>query len=92
MAKPIPQERKDEFLAFCRERYEDEDILGAFSLECLDFIRDEDEEGNELWEFHAANYQPETSHDIYELFESVQPEFVIETHGHDDFYVTKPDE
>ena len=86
MAKPIPDEIKQQFLAFCRERYEDG---GEFSTFCFEPLSGEDEDGDPLWEFHAANYAPD-SHDIYELFESVQPEFVIEEHGHDDFVITKP--
>jgi hypothetical protein len=87
MAKPISDEIKKEFLEFCRERYAEG--INSFSTICFEPFNAENN-GDPVWEFHAANYNPEETHDICELFASVQPEFEIETHGYDHFVIVKP--
>jgi hypothetical protein len=79
MGLPITKEQTDAFRAECAEALRDGDGYGPFNEERPD--------GTPLWEFHAANYNPESSHDIYELFQSVNDEYVIEEHGYGKFYV-----
>lgn len=86
MAKPITAKMKAAFLKFCKEQIRT--CQGSFSIGDFEPFAATDKEGEPLWEFHAENYTPNT-YDIYELFESVEPKFEIETHGHDDFVVSK---
>lgn len=86
MGKPITDDQKLEFLRFCEEIQDEENNSGYFCLCHHDEFERTRENGEPLWEFHAANHKPEHSHDIYELFESVSDRFVIEQHGYDDFY------
>ena len=84
MAKPITQQQIDDFRAFCKETLAEDDS-GYFSH--YDEFDKETEDGDPLWEFHATNYDPPETHDIFELFTSVDDEFQIEQHGYDEFYV-----
>ncbi|MBW2672176.1 MAG: hypothetical protein JRD89_02010 [Deltaproteobacteria bacterium] len=85
MGKPITNEQKQAFREFCREQ-QDEEQHGYFCLCHFDEFDRTLDDGEPLWEFHAANHQPDDTHDILELFGSVDDEFVIEQHGYDEFY------
>lgn len=85
MAKAIPWTIVDKFRQFCRKTLADDDG-GYFTLEDFDEFSQQDEQGRALWEFHAANYDPPESYDIYALFASVT-EYEIEVHGHDEFWI-----
>lgn len=86
MAKPITQQQIDDFRAFCKKTLADDDS-GYFTIGDFEEFEEETEDGEPLWEFHAANYDPPETHDILELFTSVSDEFQIEQHGYDEFYV-----
>jgi hypothetical protein len=102
MGKTISDETKEEFREFCRKRVADAqeeaqeeglseaDVAaegGVFGTDDFAPFTETDEDEEPLWEFHASNYNPDTTHDIYELFESVNDEFLIEQHGYDDFVI-----
>ena len=90
MAKPITQEQKDEFRAFCEEAVtESEHGCGYFSLCAVPLFDEETEDGTNLWECHAQNYDPDNTHDIFELFGEVADEFRIERDGYEDFFVSR---
>ena len=72
MSKPIPTETREAFTEFLNEQ-EDEFF-------CWGDVEDALELESEEWEFHAANHDPDTTHDIYELFDGR-----VEQHGCDDF-------
>jgi hypothetical protein len=86
MGKPITQAQKNEFRRFCRDLQQGEDNSGYFTIEDYEPFQADERRNGPLWEFHASNYNPSTSHDIFELFESVKDEFTIEQHQYDEFY------
>lgn len=90
MAKPITDEQREEFRTFCAECVdEDEDGCGYFSLCGVPLFEETLDDGTNLWECHAQNYDPDETHDILELFGMMADEFLIEQDGYEDFYVSR---
>jgi hypothetical protein len=84
MSKPITDNQKADFLAFCKQQTDERFCLCHFEA-----FEETDEDEEPLWEL--GDWGDDT-YDVYELFASVQPEFSIEQQGHDTFYVCKPGE
>ena len=89
MPKTISDKTKKAFLEFCRERLL---IGGGFTTSEFAPFNKTKRDGEPAWEFHAANYTPD-SFDIYELLASVSEltggKLVVEVHGYDEFYVVE---
>ena len=82
MSKPISERDKQAFAEFVEQRIHDMDCDGAFCVdEVLDVVENRDE-----WEFHAQNHHPDTTCDLFELFDSHNG-YQCEQHGYDDFCV-----
>jgi len=86
MGKPITPDQIQRFREFCREQIAEGEpfftVQDAWNWDLRTFTPD-----HAQWEFHTADYNPETSYDIYELFGSVADEFQIVEHGYDDFEI-----
>lgn len=93
MSKPITEEQTKAFREYCAsevlEAMEEENGVAYFTIESYDPFEETLEDGEPLWEFHASNYEPDTSHDIYELFRSVSDEFEIEEEGYGSFFISR---
>lgn len=87
MAKPITDEQKAEFRAFCGECCDEGG--GYFSLCGVPLFDETKDDGEPLWECHAANHDPDDTHDIFELFGEMSDEFLIEQDGYEDFFVSR---
>lgn len=98
MAKTISDETKKAFLEFCEGRLGDgeDGTGGAFTTSEFEPFNETRENGEPLWEFHASNYTPDHSFDIYELLasasESSGGKLAVEIHGYDEFYVVSSEE
>lgn len=82
----IPKELIDEFRATCADRCAED----GFGYVGSDDMPTTTADGTEVeWEYHAANYNPDDSLDIYAMFEAVGDEYEFEEVGWDSFCVSR---
>ena len=81
MAKTITEQQITDFREACEAAVEEDGYLTIESLP--------EEFQTEEWEFHAANYNPEDTHDFYELFEKVSDQYTLEEEGYGSFFVSR---
>lgn len=89
MGLPIPASVIKAFRRFCANTLRRKHEPGYFNLTHFPEFDRRQPNHHPLWEFHAANYNPDDTYDILELFESVSDQYTVEQHQYDEFWVDR---